>query len=183
MPLPPDLLKKRVRNELDNARKGLKEHSVEVVGDPARFPVMVKVTLRGVPGPELVDGKVVHRTEHIFLLEISEDYPYQKPLVIWGTPIFHPNIMVPDDGGFVCTRLLDDWSFDSNLLLFIKGIEVLLSSPNPSSPYGTDSCTRAAEIFNRQPYVPPGGSLASGPAAKKPLISLRQSPRIVERKG
>ena len=183
MPLPRDILRKRVRNELDNARTALKDHTIEVVGDQSKFPVTVKVTLRGIPGPELVDGKVVHRTEHIFLMEISEDYPYQKPLVIWGTPIFHPNIMVPEDGGFVCTRLLDDWSFDSNLLLFIKGIEVLLSSPNPSGPYGTDSCTRAAELFNRQPYVPPGGALPDGPRSKKPLITLRPSPRIVDRKG
>lgn len=183
MSLPPDILRKRLRNELVNARKALKAHTVEVVGDPSRFPVMVKVTLSDVPGPELVDGKVAHRTDHIFLMEISEDYPYQKPLVIWGTPIFHPNIMVPEDGGFVCTKLLDDWSFDSNLLLFIKGIEVLLSSPNPSAPYGTDSCTRAAELFNRQPYIPPGGALPEGPAKKKPLIALRSSPRIVQRKG
>lgn len=183
MPLPQDILRKRVRNELENARKALKEHAIEVVGDPRHFPITVKVTLQGVPGPDVAEGKVVHRTAHIFLMEISEDYPYQKPLVIWGTPIFHPNIMLPEDGGFVCTRLLDDWSFDSNLLTFIKGIEVLLSSPNPSSPYGTDSCTRAAERFNREPYVPPGGPVNAGPVAKKPLISLRPHPKIVERKG
>jgi ubiquitin-protein ligase len=101
-------------------------------------------------------------------MEISEDYPYQKPLVIWATPIFHPNIMVPEDGGFVCTKLLENWGFDSNLLLFIKGIEALLSNPNPTSPYGTESCTRAAELFNRQPYVPPGG--APPPKRKLPRI-------------
>jgi hypothetical protein len=182
MPLPADLLRKRVRNELDNARSGLANHKIVVVGDFSKFPIMIKVGLKEVPGPDMVDGKVVHRLDHIFLMEISEDYPYKKPLVIWGTPIFHPNIMVPDDGGFVCTKLLDDWSFDSNLLLFIKGIEVLLSAPNPSSPYGTDSCTRAAELFNRQPYVPPGGALQKGPVAKKPFILLRSSPRIVQRK-
>jgi hypothetical protein len=182
MPLPADLLRKRVRNELDNARTGLADHRIEVLGDLSKFPIMIKVTLKGVPGPDMVEGKVVHRTDHIFLMEISEEYPYKKPLVIWGTPIFHPNIMVPDDGGFVCTKLLDDWNFDSNLLLFIKGIEVLLSYPNPTSPYGTDSCTRAAELFNREPYMPPGGALQKGPAAKKPLLSLRSSPRIVQRK-
>ena len=182
MPLPADLLRKRVRNELDNARSGLSDHKIEVVGDLTKFPITIKVTLKGVPGPDMVEGKVVHRYDHLFLMEISEDYPYKKPLVIWGTPIFHPNIMVPDDGGFVCTKLLDDWSFGSNLLLFIKGIEVLLSAPNPNSPYGTDSCTRAAELFNRQPYVPPGGALQKGPVAKKPIISLRSSPRIVQEK-
>ncbi|MCK4445336.1 MAG: hypothetical protein KAW09_12380, partial [Thermoplasmata archaeon] len=66
-----------------------------------------------------------------------------------------PNIMLPDDGGYVCTRLLDDWSFSSNLLMFIKGLETLLTSPNPGNPYGSDSCTRAAEFFNTHEYKPP----------------------------
>jgi len=181
MPLPPDLLRKRVRNEIENARRALRGHTIELVGNPARFPITLKVTLGDVPGPDMVDGKVVHRMGHIFLMEVSEDYPYQKPLVIWGTPIFHPNIMLPDDGGFVCTKLLDDWTFDSNLLLFIKGIEVLLASPNPSSPYGTDSCTRAAELFNREPYIPPGGTLPTKlEGAKRPLLG-RRTPRIVKK--
>jgi len=183
MPLPPDLLRKRVRNEIENARRDLREHKVEVMGDQKAFPLMVKVTIYGIPGPDIVDGKVVHRTEHIFLMEISEDYPYKKPLVIWGSPIFHPNIMLPEDGGFVCTKLLDDWSFDSNLLLFIKGIEVLVSSPNPSSPYGTDSCTRAAQIFNREPYIPPGGAIMSNaPAKKRPLLLGKSKPKVITRK-
>jgi ubiquitin-protein ligase len=158
VPLPFDILRRRVRNEIDLCRERLKAHSLEVVGDPEGMPLTLKVTLRGVPGPDLVDGRLVHRIDHVLVMEISEEYPYQKPLVIWATPIFHPNIMTPEDGGFVCTKLLENWGFDSNLLLFIKGIEALLSNPNPLSPYGTDSCTRAAELFNREPYVPPSGS-------------------------
>lgn len=173
MPLPADILRRRIRNEIDHCRRMLEGHTIEVVGDPDRFPVTLKVVMRGVPGPDMVDGKVVHRTEHAMVIEMSEDYPYQKPLVIWGTPIFHPNIMVPRDGGFVCTRLLDDWGFDSNLLLFIKGVEALLSNPNPLSPYGTDSCTRAAMLFNREPYVPPVGR------APPP----KSMPKVVGRRG
>jgi hypothetical protein len=147
-------------------------HTIEVVGGIDDFPVTLKVVMRGVPGPDLVEGKVVHRTEHAMVIEISEDYPYQKPLVIWGTPIFHPNIMVPQDGGFVCTKLLDEWGFDSNLLLFIKGVEALLSNPNPTSPYGTDSCTKAAMAFNREPYVPPGGEVQR--PRKRPTIVTKK---------
>jgi ubiquitin-protein ligase len=58
--------------------------------------------------------------------------------------------MMPEDGGHLCTRLLEGWSFNSNLLTFIKGIEMLLVSPNGSSPFGTESCTRAAQYFNAQ---------------------------------
>jgi ubiquitin-protein ligase len=50
---------------------------------------------------------------------------------------------------------LDEWDFNSTLLTFFKGIESLLSNPNPANPYGTDSCTRAAEYFNKHPYKPP----------------------------
>ena len=169
MPLPIDILRRRIRNEIELCRKRLVRHTVEIIGDQERFPVTLKVCLKAVPGPDMVDGSLVHRIDHVFVMEISEDYPYQKPLVIWATPIFHPNIMVPEDGGFVCTKLLENWGFDSNLLLFIKGIEALLSNPNPMSPYGTESCTRAAELFNRRPYVPPGGA----PPPKRAL------PRIV----
>lgn len=157
-------------NEIRNCKENLRGHNIELVGDIERFPITLKITIRGVPGPDLQDDEVVHRTEHIMVIEISEDYPYTKPLVIWGTPIFHPNIMLPDDGGFVCTKLLDDWTFASNLLSFITGVEALLSNPNPRSPYGTQSCTMAAERFNREPYVPPGGSARPE----------RRAPRIIE---
>lgn len=63
--------------------------------------------------------------------------------------------MAPDDGGYVCTRLLDSWNFSSNLFSFISGLETLLANPNPDNPYGTDSCTRAAQLFNSAPYSPP----------------------------
>jgi ubiquitin-conjugating enzyme E2 C len=99
---------------------------------------------------------------------ITEDYPYEKPIIKWQTEIFHPNIMLPDDGGYVCTRLLDDWSFSSNLLSFIKGVESLLVNPNPGNPYGSDSCTRAAEYFNTHEYSPPV------------MVKRKNLPRIVK---
>jgi ubiquitin-protein ligase len=148
LPLPLEILRKRVKNEIRQCREQT-PHDVEIVGDPGKFPLMIKITMHNIPGPDLVHGVVRDRTEHIFVMEISEDYPYQKPLVIWATPIFHPNIMIPDDGGFVCTKLLDEWSFGSNLTVFVKGVEALVSNPNPGNPYGTDSCTRAAEYFNK----------------------------------
>jgi len=52
--------------------------------------------------------------------------------------------------------LLDDWNFNSTLLMFIKGIEYLLLNPNPSSPFGTETCTAAAQHFNtvKKPQPP-----------------------------
>ena len=155
LPLPKEILRKRLQNEIAQVRRKM-IHTI-VVSDPtfSTFPVEIKVTLRGVPGPLQRDGKVSHKFTHKFTMEITEDYPYHKPIIRWETPVFHPNVMLPEDGGYVCTRLLDEWDFNSTLLTFFKGIESLLSNPNPSNPYGTDSCTRAAEYFNKHPYKPP----------------------------
>ena len=88
-------------------------------------------------------------------MKITDEYPYEKPIVRWRTPLFHPNIMLPEDGGHVCTKLLDDWGFSSNLLSFIQGLESLLMNPNPNSPWGSKSCLAAAEHFNENEYNPP----------------------------
>lgn len=72
--------------------------------------------------------------------------------------------MPPEDGGYVCTKLIEGWTFRSNLVAFIKGIEILLANPNPDSPFETDTCTRAAEYFNKNSYSP------SEIKRKKPVI-------------
>jgi ubiquitin-conjugating enzyme E2 C len=102
----------------------------------------------------LVSGKVEDRTEHGMQIIITPEYPYEKPIVRWQTPIFHPNIMLPRDGGYVCTKLLDSWNFSSNLLGFIKGVESLLANPNPMNPYKSESCMLASETFIAEPYRP-----------------------------
>lgn len=155
MPLPLDVLRVRVRNEIQMCQRELRHHIS--VSDPTltTFPVMVNVTLLRVPGPDWEEGRVVHRFVHRMAVIITEDYPLEKPIVKWMTPIFHPNIMSPDDGGYVCTKLLEKWDFGSNLAMFIRGIESLLVNPNPLNPFGNDTCTRAAAYFNRNKYQPP----------------------------
>jgi ubiquitin-protein ligase len=63
------------------------------------------------------------------------------------TPIFHPNIMPPEDGGYVCIKLLDKWSFGSTLLSFVKAVEHLVMNPNPLNPFGADICVESSEFF------------------------------------
>jgi hypothetical protein len=63
--------------------------------------------------------------------------------------------MLPEDGGHVCTKLLDTWNFQSNLLAFIQALESLLTNPNPLSPWGSKSCMAAAKYFHEHPYTPP----------------------------
>jgi len=163
--LPEDLLRKRVLQEIAMCKRKL-AHDI-VVDDPEvrNFPITIEIRMRKIPGPIVKNDRITHTWNHMFTMKITPNYPYQKPVVRWHTDIFHPNVMVPEDGGYVCTKLLDTWSFQSNLLTFIQGIESLLSNPNPRSPYGSRSCMAAAKYFVTHDYRPPGivSSTKSGP--------------------
>lgn len=155
MPLPLDVLASRLKNEIEECHRHL-PHFIEA-SDPylESLPVSVNVALLRIPGPVWDRDHLVTRYFHRLQIIITEEYPYEKPIVKWQTPVFHPNIMEPRDGGYVCTKLLDHWDFKSNLATFIKSLEILLTNPNPDNPFGSDSCTRAAEYFNQHKYLPP----------------------------
>ncbi|HTY47013.1 MAG TPA: ubiquitin-conjugating enzyme E2 [Methanomassiliicoccales archaeon] len=148
MPLPPEVLTARVRNELAICQRSTR-HPIELgAGTRLEFPLRIDVNLQQIPAHEWRGGEVQRRFNHKFVMKITPDYPFEKPQVQWATPIFHPNIMMPEDGGLLCNKLLEEWNFNSTILLFIKGIEFLLLNPNPLSPFGTESCTAAAQYFN-----------------------------------
>ncbi len=153
--LPQDILRRRIESEIGMCQRKL-PHTIRII-DPEmkEFPVEVRVTLIRTPGPVWKDDKVGHLYSHRFKMFITEEYPYEKPLVHWATDIFHPNIMEPKLEGHVCTKLLDDWNFNSTLLNFIQGIESLLLHPNPASPWASESCQKAAEYFSTHEYTPP----------------------------
>lgn len=155
MPLPPDVLRLRLKNEIEACQRELRHHITVSDNTLSSFPILVNVHLFRVPGPAWENGGLVHKFVHKLAILITEDYPMERPIVKWQTPIFHPNIMPPEDGGYVCTKLLENWDLSSNLVTFIKGIESLLSNPNPRNPFGSDACTRAAAYFNRLGYSPP----------------------------
>jgi ubiquitin-protein ligase len=174
--LPLDLLQKRLRTELRLCREELAKYSFEVSDETfSCFPVTIKVTMRGVPGPILKADRVTSNSTHRFTMKITDEYPYHKPIVIWETPIFHPNIMTPEDGGFVCTKLLDEWSFNANLLLFIQGLETLLSNPNSDNAYISDSCVKAAKYFAKKAYRPPA-IIKEKTVLKRPRVVVPHKP-------
>ena len=135
------VLVRRINNELSDLNAYL-NLAIPMVPDNVKFPIEVQIHLGNTP--VRISEKEIS-TDHSFILSISEEYPYERPRAKWVSPIFHPNIMMPDDGGFVCVKTLDNWSFGSSLLSFVKGVEQLLADPNPMNPYGTDSCMRAAK--------------------------------------
>jgi len=169
LPLPKDLLSSRLKNEIRECRKDFEHHFSISDPDFRKFPITIMVTLVNTPGPVMEGGKVRSRYNHKLKIIITEDYPFQTPIVRWRSKIFHPNIMPPSDGGYICTKLLDEWNFRSTLPAFIRGIESLLLNPNPDNPYDNDTCTKAAEYFNKHPYNPP---LADAPERthRKPVI-------------
>jgi len=174
VPLPRDLLVSRLRNELRQCRRQF-PHRFRVQNPGlSRFPVTLTVTLVDVPGPVREGDRVSSRYRHQLRITITQDYPYQTPIVRWRSAIFHPNIMPPGDGGYICTKLLDEWSFRSSLPAFIRGIESLLLRPNPHSPFDHDTCTRAAQYFRRHPYRPP---------LPRPRSAGHRKPVIVEEHG
>lgn len=135
------VLIKRINNEI----RGLNDHlgiRIPPVPDDVEFPISISIALKNSPA-RISEEEVGNN--HTFSIIVSDEYPYERPRAKWMTPIFHPNIMMPDDGGYVCVKTLDNWSFGSSLLSFVKGVELLINDPNPANPYGTDSCIEAAK--------------------------------------
>ena len=137
------ILLKRVNNEIDELNKYL-ELTISNVPEDVEFPIVLSISLINAPA-RVSENEITQG--HQFDLILSEDYPFERPRANWRTPIFHPNIMVPEDGGFVCVKTLDNWGFGSNLTSFVVGVENLLADPNPMNPYGTDSCMQASEWY------------------------------------
>jgi len=137
------VLVKRINNEVNglNDYLGLR---IPPIPANAEFPIEIQIGLQNAPAKI---SKTETGNSHAFSLIISEEYPYERPRAKWITPIFHPNIMMPEDGGLVCVKTLDNWSFGSSLLSFVKGVEQLISDPNPMNPYGTPSCMEAARWY------------------------------------
>ena len=153
--LPLKMLTKRLRTELKICNRD-PDHRIELA-DPTltKFPVEVRVTVNNCQAFVLKNDKLATCATHVFVLLITDQYPYERPKIRWQTPIFHPNIKMPEDGGQVCSKLVDNWNCRSNLAAFIKGIETLLTNPNPQNPLDTNSCTLSAEYFNKNQYTSP----------------------------
>lgn len=164
--LPEAVLRKRLQNEVAMVRRKT-DHTV-IVRDPTftAFPVELEVLMKNVPGPVRRGDRVTNKYTHKVKVTITREYPYQKPIVEWRSEIFHPNIMEPFEGGYVCTKLLDKWTAQDNLHKFLVGLEGLLSNPNPGDPYGTCSCKEAALYFREHPFKPAPVPRPVGPSVR-----------------
>ena len=146
MGLPREILLRRLSNELKRC-SGYIGSNIEFDPDAVTFPIEITVNIINVPAYAKIDGAVTQIKDHRYKLVINDEYPYEKPRARWETPIFHPNIMPPEDGGYVCIKLLEEWSFGSTLLSFMKAVEHLVGSPNALNPFGTDICIESSRFY------------------------------------
>jgi ubiquitin-protein ligase len=91
--------------------RGLESENVEVASSgpaPERYTVTVH-------GPGLEPGKDDPRLrdQHQFDVYLPLGYPRRPPVVVWQSPIFHPNILPPTEQGCVCIK---DWQPSRSLL-------------------------------------------------------------------
>ena len=143
MGLPKAVLLRRIDRELKDCEEYLGSE-FEFDAEKAEFPIRIDMHMSNVMAHETADRII---TEHDFYIVLTEDYGFKKPEVRWKTQIFHPNIMDPSDGGYVCTKMLNEWEFNTRLPAFLKSLSFLVSNPNPMSPFGTESCMEAARFF------------------------------------
>jgi len=139
-------LLKRISNELRMC-SGYIGSDIRFDPASAEFPLEITVNMTNVPAFAKVDGTIVQIKDHRYKVIINEEYPFEKPKARWETPIFHPNIMPPEDGGYVCIKLLDTWEFGSTLLSFMKAVENLVHNPNPLNPFGMDLCVESSKFY------------------------------------
>jgi ubiquitin-conjugating enzyme E2 C len=144
--LPRIVLLKRIFHELHNCSEYI---GSDIGFDPAgaKFPMEITVNMVNVPAFAKIDGVVTPIKDHRYKVIINEEYPYEKPRARWETSIYHPNIMPPEDGGYVCIKLLDEWGFGSTLLSFMKAVENLVYNPNPLNPFGMDICMESSKFY------------------------------------
>lgn len=118
-------MNKRILNEYNEIKKETSDvfKLVEINEDNLKE---WKIILFGPQDTVYENGKF-----HI-TINFPNDYPYNPPLVLFKTKIYHPNI---NENGNICIDILkEEWSPILTINKILYSLSSLLSEPNPNDP-------------------------------------------------
>lgn len=118
-------MNKRILNEYNEIKKETSDvfKLVEINEDNLKE---WKIILFGPQDTVYENGKF-----HISI-NFPNDYPYNPPLVLFKTKIYHPNI---NENGNICIDILkEEWSPILTINKILYSLSSLLSEPNPNDP-------------------------------------------------
>lgn len=70
------------------------------------------------------DGSVRLRDLHRCTIYLHRDYPRRPPIIVWLTPVFHPNLLPPERNGGVC---IGGWSASESLADLCRRLRDMVS--------------------------------------------------------
>lgn len=103
------------------------------------------------PGLAEADGGgLTVRNLHRCDIYLHLDYPRRPPVVVWLTPVFHPNLLGPERNGGVC---IGGWSAAESLADLCRRLLALVSYRSLNAE---DGLNRDASIWAREHEVVAG---------------------------
>lgn len=111
---------------------------------PERYQIEFKIL-----GIALEGRKITPQKEHRCEAYLHREYPRRPPVVVWQTPIFHPNLLGPDRNGGVCIGM---WKASESLADLMTRIADLVSYRSFSVGDALD--TDAADWVSRSGLKP-----------------------------
>lgn len=143
------LSEKKWLERMENECRILFREGYEGEVSPNYEKLIIIIRANGFEPPSSGNKMPSKRTTHKVEISVTRDYPPDVPITRWLTPIFHPNIAPPGPPGYgrVCMEMLNIGI--STLFELVRGLQVLVENPNPTSPLNYPTCLKAKKFFEK----------------------------------